>query len=110
MGLTEQGYTKLIQLFATRLKSANITCSGDVQINDCSLLCPPYTDSGKVFIIIDVPQQKCVSAGVIDNQTVFQRYSLSDGLDILWEGSLNNQTKPANAGMLLKIQLTFGDL
>ena len=110
MGLTKCGRTKLIQLFTTMLKQADITCSGGICIRGCSLLCPPYEDNGAVFVIIDIPQDKCVSCGIVDNETVFQGYTLSDGTTALWEGTLNNQTKPANAGMLLKIQLTFGDL
>ena len=110
MGLTELGYTTLLGNFAKCVKSANIICSDGIQIINCSLLCQPQVKQSSIIVIIDVSNDRCLQAGVIDNKTVFKSYALSGADGIIYQGVLNNETKPANAGMLIKIQLTLGDM
>lgn len=109
MGLTAQGKTVLIKSFLSNIATCTFHCSGDIIVADCLLLCQPIQEHQTIKIIVAADTERCKAAGVKDGKTKFKSYTLYNNQHIaLYTGQLAAVTKPANAGLLVTINLSIG--
>ena len=109
MGLTAQGKTVLIKSFLSNIKTCTFHCSGDIDVSDCLLICQPVQEAQTVKIIVAADTERCKLAGVKDGKTKFKSYTLYNNQKIaMYTGDLSGMTKPANAGLLVTINLSLG--
>lgn len=108
MGITAQGKLLLIKSFLNTIQSCTFHCSGDVQVKNCPFFCQPIIENNTVKLVIAVSVQKCVQAGVKDGKTKFNSYTLYSNNVPIYQGTLSGMKKPANAGLIITINLSIG--
>ena len=97
----------MLRALADHVQYANIYTADGICIKQCSVHVHPAAQGVGICLLVDIQDQACKQAGVIDTKTELTSYQLIGQDQVLYSGTLEPTTKSANAGLLVKIILTF---
>lgn len=108
MGITAEGKILLLKSFVDSIQSITFICSQGKIVKNCPLLCRPNVQEQTIKIIANADAELCKQANIEDNKTKFIGYTLNHADTVLYQSSIKQLTKPANAGLIITLELKLG--